>query len=472
MSRPQSLARQQKSPNQVDIQRVLVANRGEIAVRIIFACQSLGLESVLVVSEADRLTRGARLADRTVCIGASASSLSYLNIPALITAALETQCQALHPGYGFLAESQALAQACSDHGIVFVGPTPDQIHRMGNKLQARILAQESGVPMLSGSEKLRDASHAQALASAIGYPVMLKAAAGGGGRGMKIVSHEHELVSLFTSASAESRNAFGDDTLYLEKYIPNARHVEVQVLGDQHGHLIHLGERDCSLQRRHQKVVEESPAPNLVASAREGMRRSAIELARVLNYQSAGTDEFILDGDTQKYYFLEMNTRVQVEHPVSEAITGIDIVELQLKIAAGEVLPFKQEDIVFRGHAIECRINAELPLEGFRPSPGRITIWKPPQGPNIRLDTHCFEGYEVPIYYDSMLAKLIVYGANRAEAIRRMKNALKRFEVEGIGTTLPFLSFAMNHERFESGQVNTVLVEQLIKEMLDQTRSD
>jgi acetyl-CoA carboxylase biotin carboxylase subunit len=449
----------------VAIRRVLIANRGEIALRIIHAAQALGIETVLATSQADRDSLPARVADRALCIGPAQSSDSYLKIDALLTAALESGCDALHPGYGFLAESEQLAEACAKEGIIFVGPTPDQILRMGNKLEARALARQAGVPMLPGSEKVNDFQQAMTIADGIGYPVMLKAAAGGGGRGMKIVPRREDMQRLFAAASGESRAAFGDDTLYLERYISNARHVEVQILGDSHGHVIHLGERDCSLQRRHQKVVEESPAPQLSEALRQSIRDAALKLGRGIAYQNAGTVEFIVDGDIGEFYFLEMNTRIQVEHPVSEMVSGIDLVQEQFRVAAGEVLRFAQEDVVLRGHAIECRINAEVPSEGFRPSPGLITVWQPPQGPNIRLDSHCHAGYRVPIYYDSMLAKLIVYGSDRNEAIQRMRSALARFQVDGIGTTLPFLRYAMAHEDFVAGRVNTALVEKMINEM-------
>jgi len=456
----------------VPFKRILIANRGEIAVRIIHACRALGVESVLAVSEVDKHTLGAQMADKVVCIGPASSSESYLKISALMAVASATQCQALHPGYGFLAESEDLALACEKAGIVFIGPTSSQILSMGNKLQARALAKLAQVPMLSGSDKVRDADHALDLAEKIGYPVMLKAAAGGGGKGMKIVRSGNQMQSLFGSASAESRSAFGDDTLYLEKYISNARHVEVQVLGDHHGHLIHLGERDCSLQRRHQKVVEESPAPVLAQSVRTHIRDTALKLAKAIEYRNAGTVEFILDGNTSEFYFLEMNTRIQVEHPVSETVSGIDLVEEQIRIASGQALRFSQEEVVLRGHAIECRINAEVPSEGFRPSPGLITKWIPPTGPNIRLDTHCFEGYRVPIDYDSMLAKLIVYGVDRMDAIRRLRHALDYFEIEGIGTTLPFIKYAIAHPSFISGEVNTVLVDKMIAEMALKDRKE
>jgi acetyl-CoA carboxylase biotin carboxylase subunit len=449
------------------IARVLIANRGEIALRIIRACQGLGIETVLAASEADRDSLPARLADRTICIGPARATESYLNVNALITAASAAGADALHPGYGFLAESAELAEACAAEKITFVGPTPAQIDQMGNKLQARALARNAGVPMLPGSEKVRDGEEAAGLADRIGYPVMLKAAAGGGGRGMKIVTRREDIGTMFSSAAGEARAAFGDDTLYLERYIANARHIEVQILGDKFGNLIHLGERDCSLQRRHQKVVEEAPAPVLKEARRNEIREAAVKLGRGIGYENAGTVEFIVDQDTQDFFFLEMNTRIQVEHPVTESITGIDLVEEQFRVAGGEKLRFKQSDIVFRGHAIECRINAEVPEQGFRPSPGRITEWQPPVGPNIRLDSHCYDGYVVPVFYDSLLGKLIVYGSDRNEAIERMSRALALFSVEGVGTTLPFLRFALGHPDFVAGRVSTALVDRMIAEMAD-----
>jgi len=453
------------------VSRVLIANRGEIAVRIIRACQGLGIETVLAVSEADRDSLPARIAGRTVCIGAASTTDSYLNIKAIVAAALGTGSDAVHPGYGFLAESPELAEACAAQGITFVGPRPEQIREMGNKLQARALARQYGLPILPGSEKVHSYEEAAKVAQRIGLPVMMKAAAGGGGRGMKIVTDYKDMQQMFGSASAEARAAFGDDTLYLERYIPNARHIEVQVLGDRFGNVIHLGERDCSLQRRHQKLVEESPAPAITEALREQIRQAGVTLARNIRYENAGTVEFIVDQDTETFYFLEMNTRIQVEHPVSEMITGIDLVQEQFRVARGESLRFSQSDVTFRGHAIECRINAELPAEGFRPSPGRIVEWRPPEGPNIRLDTHCYAGYAVPMYYDSMLAKLIVYGRDRTEALERMRRALEQFSVSGIGTTLTFLHFVMGHPDFAAGKVNTTLVERLIQQMVTQVRA-
>jgi acetyl-CoA carboxylase biotin carboxylase subunit len=449
----------------VTIARVLVANRGEIAVRIIRACQSLGLETVLAASEADRDSLPARMADRTVCIGPAAASSSYLDPKIIVTAARGTGADAVHPGYGFLAESPVLADLCAAHGLTFVGPRAEQIRRMGNKLEARELARRCGLPILSGSTKVGSAEEAMQVADRIGLPLMMKAASGGGGRGMKIVTERSDIKPRFVSAAAEARASFGDDTLYFERYIPNARHIEVQVLGDRFGNLIHLGERDCSLQRRHQKIVEEAPAPEISEMLREEIRQAAVRLAGELGYESAGTVEFILDQDAGRFYFLEMNTRIQVEHPVTEAITEFDIVREQFRIAAGEPLKSSQADVVFHGHAIECRITAEDPGEGFRPNGGRITEWRPPEDPHIRLDTHCYAGYAVPIFYDSLLAKLIVHGTDRHDAIRRMNKALAQFQIAGVATIVPFLRRVMSHGDFVEGRVNTRLLEMLMREL-------
>ncbi len=450
------------------IRRVLIANRGEIAVRVIRACQQLGIETVLAASEADRDALPARLADRTVCIGPARSTDSYLNHRAIVTAAQATGCDAVHPGYGFLSENPNLVDACDGEGLIFVGPKGDHMRKMGNKIAARVLARDAGVPTLPGSEKIASAEDAVAVAARVGYPVMMKAAAGGGGRGMKVVHDPNALPQTFASASAEAGTAFGDPTLYLERFIANARHIEVQVLGDKFGNVIHIGERDCSLQRRHQKVVEEAPAPGITEALREEIRSAAVKLARNIGYENAGTCEFIYDEDTKKFYFLEMNTRIQVEHPVSETITGIDLVQEQFRIASGQPLRFKQSDIVFRGHAIECRINAEIPEQGFRPNAGLIQAWAPPVGPNIRLDTHCTAGYSVPMFYDSMLAKLIVYGSNRAEAIERMRRSLELFAISGIGTTVPFLHFMMGRPEFVEGKVSTHLIEDVMPQFLSE----
>jgi len=450
------------------IRRVLIANRGEIAVRVIRACQMLGIETVIVTSEADRDAMPAQLADRAVCIGSARSTDSYLNYRAIVTAAKATGCDAVHPGYGFLSEKPELADACANEGLIFVGPTGDHMRKMGNKIAARTLAREAGVPTLPGSEKIASAADAAEVAARIGYPVMMKAAAGGGGRGMKVVYEPSKLPEVFAAASAEAGSAFGDPTLYLERFIANARHIEVQVLGDKFGNVIHIGERDCSLQRRHQKVVEEAPAPGITPALRQEICKAAVGLARNIGYENAGTCEFIFDEDAKTFYFLEMNTRIQVEHPVSETITGIDLVQEQFRIAAGEPLRFKQSDIVFRGHAVECRINAEIPEAGFRPNAGLIQTWAPPVGPNIRLDTHCYAGYTVPVFYDSMLAKLIVYGSTRTEAIERMRRALDLFAIRGLGTTIPFLHFMMGRAEFIDGKVSTHLIDDVMPDFLSE----
>jgi acetyl-CoA carboxylase biotin carboxylase subunit len=450
------------------IRRVLIANRGEIAVRIIRACQMLGIETVIATSEADRDAMPAKLADRAVCIGSARSTDSYLNHRAIVTAAKATGCDAVHPGYGFLSEKPELPDACAGEGLIFVGPTGEHMRKMGNKIAARMLAREAGVPTLPGSEKISSAAEAVEVAERIGYPVMMKAAAGGGGRGMKVVYEPSELPDVFAAASAEAGSAFGDPTLYLERFIANARHIEVQILGDQLGNVIHLGERDCSLQRRHQKIVEEAPAPQITTALREQICAAAVGLARNIAYENAGTCEFIFDEDAGTFYFLEMNTRIQVEHPVSETITGIDLVQEQFRLAAGEPLRYKQSDIVFRGHAVECRINAEVPQAGFRPNAGLIQTWAPPIGPNIRLDTHCYSGYIVPVFYDSMLAKLIVYGSTRSEAIERMRRALELFAVGGLGTTIPFLHFMMGRPEFIGGKVNTHLIDDVMPTFLSE----
>ena len=450
------------------VHRVLVANRGEIALRVIRACQQMGIETVLAASVADRDSLPAHSADRTVCIGPALSAKSYLNVGAIITAAKGCGADAVHPGYGFLSESPELAQACADEGLTFIGPRPEHIRDMGNKIEARKRAKAFGLPLLPGSEKVFSYQEAAQVAQRVGFPVILKAAAGGGGRGMKIVTEPAQLQRMFESASNEARAAFGDDSLYVERYIANARHIEVQVFGDSFGNVIHVGERDCSLQRRHQKLVEESPAPAIAEPLREAIREAGVTLARSIGYENAGTVEFIYDEDEKKFYFLEMNTRIQVEHPVSEMVTGIDLVQEQIRVARGEALRWSQQDIVFRGHAVECRINAEVPNEGFRPSPGRIDVWSPPQGPNIRVDSHCYAGYAVPPYYDSMIGKLIVYGSDRAEALSRMGQALARFQVTGIGTTIGFLRQVMVHPDFVAGRVSTALVGQMLDEIKTQ----
>jgi len=447
----------------MSVTRVLVANRGEIAVRVIRACQSLGIETVAAVSEADRESMAAQMANRAVCIGPARSADSYLKVENLIAAAHGTGCDALHPGYGFLSERAALAQACDENKITFVGPSAENITMMGDKLEARKIARSAGVPLVPGSDHARNPHEAGQLATEIGYPLLLKASAGGGGRGIKLVSNPSEIEDTFRMAAAEARAAFGNDTLYMERYVGNARHIEVQILGDRHGNVIHLGERDCSLQRRHQKIIEEAPAYAVPPEVRDKICYAAATLARSIGYQSAGTIEFIYDNDTTDFYFLEMNTRIQVEHPVTEMVTGVDLVAQQLRIARGEPLPFKQSDIKFAGHAIECRINAESPQLGFRPCPGRIVEWQAPQGPGIRLDTHCYPGYFVPPYYDSLLAKLIVHADSRPNAANQTAAALDRFHVSGIDTLIPFLQSVISDPEYRAGKVNTRWLEKKLE---------
>jgi acetyl-CoA carboxylase biotin carboxylase subunit len=419
---------------------------------------------VAAVSEADRDSLAAKMADRAICIGPPRSTESYLKAESLIAAALGTGCDALHPGYGFLSERAELAQACVDNKITFVGPSADNIKKMGDKLQARKIAQSSGVPIVPGSDHAKNPQEAAALAEKIGYPILLKASAGGGGRGIKLVWNASEIMTTFSTAAAEARAAFGNDTLYMERYVGNARHIEVQVLGDHFGNVVHLGERDCSLQRRHQKIIEEAPAYAVSKEVREKICNAGAALARSIGYRNAGTVEFIYDNDTNEFFFLEMNTRIQVEHPVTEMITGVDLVAQQLLIAQGQPLPFKQSDVRLHGHAIECRINAESPLHGFRPCPGRITEWQPPEGVGIRLDTHCEPGYFVPPYYDSLLAKLIARGADRAEAAKRMREALAAFEIRGIDTGIPFLQTVIDDADYRSGKINTRWLEKKLEE--------
>ena len=437
------------------ISRVLVANRGEIAVRVIRACRALGVESVLAASSADAASLPARMADRVMRIGPAPSAASYLCAPTIVAAALGSRCDAVHPGYGFLSEQPELAQACIDNGLVFIGPGPRQIREMGDKLAARQAAAKLGIPVVPGSGLIEQLPQAADAAEEIGYPVLLKAAAGGGGKGMKAVRQPGDLEPVFREAAAEARSAFGDGRLYLESYIPNARHVEVQVLADRHGNCVHLFERDCSVQRRYQKLIEESPSPGLSQELRDGLCQAALRITKAIDYENAGTVEFIFDQDKGRFYFLEMNTRIQVEHPVTEMTTGIDLVQEQIRVAQGEPLSFAQRQVIPRGHAIECRINAEKPEDDFRPSPGMITRWRPPEGPGIRVDTHCYEGYTVPPYYDSLLAKLIVAGGSRMAAIARLQQALANFQVAGVDTTIPFLASLVERGDFIAGKVNT-----------------
>jgi acetyl-CoA carboxylase biotin carboxylase subunit len=446
--------------------KVLIANRGEIALRVIRACRELGIETVAVYSEADRESLHVRFADDDVCIGPAPSRLSYLRIPHLIAAAEITGADAIHPGYGFLAENPEFADTCQASNITFIGPTGEQIRQMGDKASARRLAQEAGVPTVPGSDGvLRDPERALEVARQIGFPVIIKATAGGGGKGMRIAENPDQFVQLFSLAQNEALSAFGNGDVYLERYLARPRHVEIQVLGDTHGTVIHLGERDCSIQRRHQKLIEESPSPALNDELRQRMGEAAVRLASAISYVGAGTVEFLLDHDGA-FYFMEMNTRIQVEHPVTEMVTGIDLVKEQIRVAAGEPLSLSGNVSRLRGHAIECRVNAEDPYRNFQPSPGLVTAYHPPGGPGVRVDTHIYAGYTVPPHYDSLLAKVIVHGRDRAEALARMGQALDSFILEGVSTTIPFLARVIRHPDFVKGCVDTRFLErelQLLK---------
>lgn len=442
------------------LRRVLVANRGEIAVRIIRACIDEGIESVAVVSEADRDSMAAALADRVVCIGPGPSPESYLDIDRILAAATLTGCDGLHPGYGFLAERADLAEACAQNGIVFIGPSADAIRRGGDKVEARALARELDIPTGAGSDALTDVDEAEQVATTVGFPVLLKAAAGGGGRGMVLVEQASDLRDRFSSASHEALQAFGDGRLYVERFVSRARHVEVQILADTHGNIVHLGERDCTAQRRYQKVVEEAPASFVDPGVRAQLHEAALALARGLDYVGAATVEFIVDATTGEFAFLEVNTRVQVEHPVTEMLTGIDIVREQLRIAGGMELSFRQEDIHLDGHAVECRLNAEDPAIGFLPSPGRVTRWIPPIGSAIRVDSHVFGGYLIPPYYDSMIAKVITHAADRDAALTLMDHALAHLVIDGVNTNREFLRAVIRDPEFTRGDHHTRWVEQ------------
>ena len=461
LKRHETNRKRMEPPAQGKIKSVLVANRGEIAVRVIRACQEFGISTIAAVSEADRDSLAAKMADRVLCIGPAQASKSYLDIEAVVRAALAAGADAIHPGYGFLAERPDFAEACAKHGLIFIGPQAEHIRQMGDKLLAREMAAALHIPVIPGSCLVSNLQEAAQFAEKTGYPLLLKAAAGGGGRGMKILQGPEGLACLFNEASAEAGAAFGDNRLYVERYIPNARHIEVQVLGDRHGNIIHLFERDCSLQRRYQKVVEESPATVLTPSQREALCGAALTIARRIRYESAGTVEFILDQDSGRFYFLEMNTRIQVEHPVTEMVTGLDLIKEQIRIAGGEPLGYSQAEITTRGHAIECRINAESPENQFSPSPGRITQWETPQDPLVRVDSHCYAGYVVPPFYDSLLAKIIVHGKDRPEAIERMQTALSHFLILGVETTMPLHRRILMDDAYRAGKINTCWLEKV-----------
>ncbi|HKV84393.1 MAG TPA: acetyl-CoA carboxylase biotin carboxylase subunit [Ktedonobacterales bacterium] len=434
--------------------KILIANRGEIALRVIRACREMGIETVIAYSEADRDSLPVKVADKRICIGPPQSSKSYLHIPNLISAAMLTGCEAIHPGYGFLSENPSFAEMCADCGIVFIGPPPAAMVQMGDKVQARIAMARAGLPMLPGTDVLRSLGEGEEAAARIGFPLMLKAAAGGGGRGIRLVRRPEEFAHVFTTAQSEVREAFHDDGLYVEKYLGRAKHVEMQILCDNYGNGVYLGERNCSVQRRHQKLLEESPSPGLPESVRREMGQRAIEAVLAIGYRGVGTLEFLVDEDNH-YYFMEMNTRLQVEHPVTEMVTGIDLVQAQLRVAAGEHLSIRQEDIQPRGHAIEFRVTAEDPRLDFRPQTGTIEDYYPSGGPNVRVDSHLYRGYEVPPHYDSLLAKLIVWAPSRDEAIARGKRALNEFVIEGVPTTIPFHLQLLEDDTFLRGDTYT-----------------
>ena len=444
------------------MRRVLIANRGEIAARILRACRVAGLEAVAVYSTADREAPHLSQADRAVCIGPPPAAQSYLLADAMLAAALGTGCDAVHPGYGFMAENAGFARRCAEHGLVFVGPSPEAIELMGDKIAGRAAAIANDVAVVPGSDaSISDIDAAKRQAGDIGYPLLLKASAGGGGRGMRVVNEPSGLMSRLAAAGAEAQAAFSDSRIYMERYFPRVHHVEVQVFGDRHGNHVHLGERDCSAQRRHQKLVEESPSPVLAPALRDEICDAAVRLARGVAYENAGTVEFIYDPAGERCYFIEMNTRIQVEHPVTEMVTGTDLVLEQLRVAAGEPLSFTQQSIAHRGHAIEWRINAEDPERGFLPTPGRLTRWTPPiQGRDVRVDTFVRAGQSVTPYYDSMLAKLIVRGDSRAEALERSAAALDEFVVEGVSTTIGFQRSMVDHPDFIAARVHTRWIEE------------
>jgi len=446
-------------------ERILIANRGEIAVRIIRACKELGVKTIAVYSQADRESMHVKLADDAVCIGPKASSDSYLKWSNLISAAEITDVDAIHPGYGFLAENATFARICAKSNIKFIGPSPDAITRMGDKNTARETMKAAGVPITPGSDGLVDDEHtALKIAREIGYPVIIKASAGGGGKGMRVAHNDGSLVKAFVTARNEAERAFGNAGVYIEKYVESARHIEVQIMADEHGNIVHLGERDCSIQRRHQKLLEESPSPVLTDELRKRLGAAAIKAAKAVNYSNAGTVEFLYDEKAKDFYFMEMNTRIQVEHPVTEEVTGIDLIKEMLLVASGSKLGFTQKDIVSRGHAIEFRVNAEDPARNFAPCPGEIKWVNFPGGRGVRIDTAVYPGYTIPPFYDSMIAKVIVHGRDRAEAIARMSRALEEFIIEGPATTIPLGIKLLASDAFRRGGYNTAFLEKFMAE--------
>ncbi|MBI4777592.1 acetyl-CoA carboxylase biotin carboxylase subunit [Candidatus Desantisbacteria bacterium] len=436
--------------------KILIANRGEIALRIIRAAKDLDIKTVAVYSKADADSMHTQLADERVCIGPAPASESYLNIPQIISAAIITECDAIHPGYGFLAENATFAEICIEHNIAFIGPAPDVITSMGNKIEAKVLMKKAGVPIVPGLlEAVISIAEIKKIIQKIGYPVIIKAAAGGGGKGMRIIEDSSQLEPMINAARLEAEKAFKDSALYIEKYIHESRHIEVQILADNYGNVIHLGERECSIQSRHQKLIEESPAVNLDPKIKQKMCEIAVKAAKSVKYKSAGTIEFLFDSKGKDFYFIEMNTRIQVEHPVTELVTGIDLVKMQIQLAAGEKLKLTQKDIVASGHAIECRINAADPDNNFAPSPGKIESLHLPGGPGVRLDTHIYSGYTIPPNYDAMIAKLTTYGHDRKEAMIRMRRALSEFIVNGIKTTVPLHQRILSNKSFIKGEIHT-----------------
>ncbi len=443
--------------------KILIANRGEIALRIIRTCKEMGIKTVAVYSKADEDSLHVHFADESVCIGPAAPKSSYLLIKHIISAAEICDVDAIHPGYGFLGENAHFAEICRSCNIKFIGPSPEQIKAMGDKVVARETMKKAGVPVTPGSDgEITDQTQAKKIAQKLGFPVIIKASAGGGGRGMRVAHNDASLVQGFHAAKTEAERAFGNGGVYIEKYVDNPHHIEFQILADEHGETIHLGERECSIQRRHQKLIEESPSPFMTSDLRKRMGIAAVKAAKAVKYWNAGTIEFLVDSH-KNFYFMEMNTRIQVEHPVTEAVTGIDIVKEQIKIAAGEKLRIRQKDVQFRGHAIECRINAENPYNNFSPSPGKVSLYSPSGGIGVRVDSHVYTGYTIPPFYDSMIAKLIVHADNREQALARCKRALDEFIIEGVHTTIPFTQFILGSKDFVAGNYDTGYIEKVMK---------
>jgi len=445
-------------------QKILIANRGEIAVRIIRACKQMGIETVAIYSEADKDSLHVQIADESICVGGARSSDSYLNMENIITAAIGTKAEAIHPGFGFLSENSDFSELCASCGITFIGPSGKVIDQMGNKSKAREIMIAANVPVVPGSEgKLRDKQHGKEIAIEIGFPVLIKASAGGGGRGMRVASTMSEFDQAYETARSEAKIAFGDDTMYLEKYVINPKHIEFQIMADKYGNVVHLGERDCSIQRRNQKVIEEAPSL-ITPDLRKRMGDAAIKAAKCVDYENAGTIEFLLSGND--FYFIEMNTRIQVEHPVTEMVTGIDIIREQIKIASGERLSFTQEEVTLKGHAIECRLNAEDPKQDFRPSPGKITLLHVPSGHGIRFDSFIYTGYSIPPYYDSMMGKIIVHGENRLDAIKKMRATLEELVVKGVKSNQDFCYMILNEREYVNGEFDTGYIAKKIDQLL------